>query len=79
VRTLKLPFREAHHITGRLVAIAATQKKGLEKLSLAEMQAIEPRISEDVFAVLASKTRCAAGPVSAAPRPKMSGRRPSSG
>jgi argininosuccinate lyase len=52
VRTLKLPFREAHHVTGRLVAIAATKKKGLEKLSLAEMQAIEPRISEDVFAVL---------------------------
>jgi argininosuccinate lyase len=52
VRTLKLPFREAHHITGRLVVIAATQKKGLERLSLAEMQAVEPRISEDVFAVL---------------------------
>jgi len=52
VLTLKLPFREAHHITGRLVAIAAAQKKGLEKLSLAEMQAVEPRISQDVFAVL---------------------------
>ncbi|MFZ0495902.1 MAG: argininosuccinate lyase [Methylocella sp.] len=52
VRTLKLPFREAHHITGRLVALAAAQKKGLEKLSLPEMRAIEPRISEAVFAVL---------------------------
>jgi argininosuccinate lyase len=52
VRTLNFPFREAHHITGRLVAIAAEQKKGLEKLSLAEMQAVEPQISEDVFAVL---------------------------
>jgi argininosuccinate lyase len=52
VRTLKLPFREAHHITGRIVAIAAVQKKELEKLSLAEMQAVEPRISEAVFAVL---------------------------
>ncbi len=52
VRALSLPFREAHHITGRLVAIAAEQKKGLEKLSLAEMQAVEPRISDDVFAVL---------------------------
>lgn len=52
VRTLDLPFREAHHITGRLVGIAAGQKKGLEKLSLAEMQAIEPRISEEVYAVL---------------------------
>jgi argininosuccinate lyase len=52
VRTLNLPFREAHHITGRLVAIAAKQKKDLEKLSLAEMQAVEPQISEAVFAVL---------------------------
>jgi argininosuccinate lyase len=52
VRRRKLPFREAHHITGRLVAIAAAQKKGLEKLSLAEMRAVEPRISQEVFAVL---------------------------
>jgi argininosuccinate lyase len=52
VRTLKLPFREAHHITGSLVGIAAAQKKGLEKLSLAEMQTVEPRINEDVYAVL---------------------------
>jgi argininosuccinate lyase len=52
VRTLNLPFREAHHITGRLVAIAAAEKRGLEKLSLAEMRAVEPRISEEAFAVL---------------------------
>jgi argininosuccinate lyase len=52
VRRRKFPFREAHHIAGRLVAIAAAQKKGLEKLSLAEMRAVEPRISEEVFAVL---------------------------
>ncbi len=52
VRTMKLPFREAHHITGRLVAIASAQKKGLEKLSLAEMRAVELRISEEVFAML---------------------------
>jgi argininosuccinate lyase len=51
-RRRKLPFREAHHIAGRLVAIAAAQKKGLEKLSLAEMRAVEPRISQEVFAVL---------------------------
>jgi argininosuccinate lyase len=52
VRRRKLPFREAHHIAGRLVATAAAQKKGLEKLSLAEMRAVEPRISQEVFAVL---------------------------
>jgi argininosuccinate lyase len=52
VRMLNLPFREAHHVTGRLVAIAAAQKKSLEKLSLAEMRSVEPQISEEVFAVL---------------------------
>jgi argininosuccinate lyase len=52
VRALKLPFREAHHITGRLVAAAAAQQKSLEKLPLAEMQAVEPRITADVFSVL---------------------------
>jgi argininosuccinate lyase len=52
VRMVKIPFREAHHITGRIVAIADTQKIGLEKLSLAEMQSVEPRISEEVFRVL---------------------------
>ena len=51
-RTLKLPFREAHHITGRLVAIVAARKTSLEELSLAEMRAVEPRISQEVFAVL---------------------------
>ncbi|WOJ90115.1 argininosuccinate lyase [Methylocapsa polymorpha] len=52
VRRLKLPFREAHHITGRLVALAATKKIGLEKLTLPEMQAVEPKISDEVYAVL---------------------------
>jgi argininosuccinate lyase len=52
VRRRKLPFREAHHIAGRLVAIAAARKKGLEELSLAEMRAVEPRISQEAFAVL---------------------------
>ncbi len=52
VRTLKLPFREAHHVTGRLVALAAAKDIGLEKLTLAEMQSAQPNISEDVFAVL---------------------------
>jgi argininosuccinate lyase len=52
VRTQKIPFREAHHITGRLVASAEAEKKGLDKLSLVEMQAVEPRISEDVFRLL---------------------------
>ncbi|WP_377840889.1 argininosuccinate lyase [Bosea sp. UC22_33] len=52
VRVLKMPFRDAHHVTGRLVGIASEKKVGLEKLSLAEMQAVEPQITDAVFAVL---------------------------
>jgi argininosuccinate lyase len=52
VRTLAMPFRDAHHVTGRLVGVAAKRGIGLEKLSLADLQAVEPRITADVFAVL---------------------------
>jgi argininosuccinate lyase len=52
VRTLKMPFREAHHITGRIVAVAEKAGAALDKLPLAAMQAVEPRIGKDVFAVL---------------------------
>jgi argininosuccinate lyase len=52
VNTLKMPFREAHHIAGRVVARAATDKVALDQLPLHEMQAIEPRISKDVYDVL---------------------------
>ena len=52
VRTLKMPFREAHHITGRIVARAASDGVPLHELPLAAMQTIEKRITKDVFAVL---------------------------
>jgi argininosuccinate lyase len=52
VRALKLPFREAHHITGKIVAKAALQALPLDKLPLKDMQAIEPRITKAVFGVL---------------------------
>jgi argininosuccinate lyase len=52
VRTLKLPFREAHHITGRIVAKAAEEGIALDRLPLKTMQAVEPRINKSVFAVL---------------------------
>ncbi len=52
VRCLKMPFRDAHHVTGRLVAMASAKGVGLEKLSLIEMQGVEPRLSEEIFAVL---------------------------
>jgi argininosuccinate lyase len=52
VRVLKLPFRAAHHATGRLVALAEAKGIDLASLSLAEMQSIEPGITADVFSVL---------------------------
>jgi len=52
VRTLGLPFREAHHVTGTIVKRAESKGAALEDLSLAEMQAVEPRITKDVFSVL---------------------------
>jgi argininosuccinate lyase len=52
VRTLKLPFRDAHHVTGRIVGLASGRGVGLERLSLADMQSVEPRITPEVFEVL---------------------------
>src|SRR5436305_1704979 len=52
VRTLKVPFRDAHHATGRIVAAAEQAGVPLEKLPLAAMQAIEPRITKAIFDVL---------------------------
>ena len=52
VRTLKLPFRDAHHVTGRIVAAAAEAGVALDKLPLKAMQAVEPRITKAVYGVL---------------------------
>jgi argininosuccinate lyase len=51
-RTLKLPFREAHHVTGRIVAKAEQAGVPLDKLPLKTMQAVEPRITKAIFGVL---------------------------
>jgi argininosuccinate lyase len=52
VRIHKVPFRDAHHITGRIVAAAEKAGVSLDQLPLADMQRIEPRITKDVFGVL---------------------------
>jgi len=52
VRVLKKPFREAHHIAGSIVKEAETKGLTLDKLPLADMQKIEPAITQDVFKVL---------------------------
>jgi argininosuccinate lyase len=52
VRVAGLPFREAHHVTGRIVRLAEERGSGLADLPLAEMRAVDGRITEDVFSVL---------------------------
>jgi argininosuccinate lyase len=52
VRSLGIPFRDAHHLTGRLVAEAERRNCGLEDLPLEAMRAVEPRITKAVYDVL---------------------------
>lgn len=52
VRELKMPFRDAHHVTGSIVKLAETKGVDLDALSLDEMQKVEPRITKAVFSVL---------------------------
>ena len=52
VRALGLPFREAHHITGALVAMAEGKGCDLPDLSLTDMKSVHDAITQDVFAVL---------------------------
>lgn len=52
VREADIPFRQAHHITGRAVALAESRNCGLEELKLAELQSVDARITESVFDVL---------------------------
>jgi argininosuccinate lyase len=52
VRALKKPFREAHHITGRIVAMAEARGCRLDDLSLKELQSVEPGITGDALSVL---------------------------
>jgi argininosuccinate lyase len=52
VRELGLPFREAHHVTGALVAMAEALGVDLPDLTLAQMQSVHPGITASVFGVL---------------------------
>jgi argininosuccinate lyase len=52
VRTLDMPFREAHHVTGALVKLAEDAGCDLPDLTLAQMQGVHATISIDVFEVL---------------------------
>ncbi|MFT3690422.1 argininosuccinate lyase [Paenirhodobacter sp.] len=52
VRKAGLPFRDAHHVTGTLVAMAEAKGVDLPDLTLTDMQSVHPAITEDVFGVL---------------------------
>jgi len=52
VREAGLPFREAHHVTGRAVALADQRRIALDRLPLADLQTLHPSITDDVFSVL---------------------------
>jgi argininosuccinate lyase len=52
VRTLKMPFRDAHHVTGRIVAKASDAGVPLHEMPLKDMQAIEPAITADALGML---------------------------
>jgi argininosuccinate lyase len=52
VRSLKMPFRDAHHVTGRIVARAAKDGLALHELPLEAMQEVEPKIAADALRVL---------------------------
>ena len=52
VRSLNMPFRDAHHVTGALVKLAEDKGCDLPDLTLADMQSVHPGITSQVFTVL---------------------------
>jgi argininosuccinate lyase len=52
VRVLGMPFRDAHHVTGRIVKLAEDKGCDLEALSLDDLQSVDAAITADVFNVL---------------------------
>ncbi len=60
VAEANVPFREAHHISGRAVAAAEASGKALDQLSLEELRAVDPRIDERVLPRLSVEASVAA-------------------
>ncbi len=60
VRQADIPFREAHHITGAAVKLAESRGIALDELPLADLQAIDNRIDDRVFAALSVEASVAA-------------------
>ncbi|RZV34800.1 MAG: argininosuccinate lyase, partial [Acidimicrobiales bacterium] len=59
VRELGMPFRDAHHVTGAIVAIAEKHGKALHELDLNDMKNIDKRITDGVYSVLSPKASVA--------------------
>jgi argininosuccinate lyase len=59
VRVLDLPFRDAHHVTGRAVKLAEEKGVGLAELSLEALQSLHPGVTQDVYKVLTPEASCA--------------------
>jgi argininosuccinate lyase len=59
VQNLNMPFRDAHHVTGRAVALAEKKGVRIDELSLKDLQSLEKRISKDVFRVLSAENSAA--------------------
>ena len=59
VREIDLPFRRAHHVTGAAVKMAEAKGVGLAQLSLADLQSLEPGVTEAVYKVLSPEASCA--------------------
>ena len=55
VRVLGMPFRRAHHVTGRIVSLAEAQGCSLADLPLAAMQKVEAGITKDIYSVLSNQ------------------------
>ncbi|MES2699821.1 MAG: argininosuccinate lyase [Pseudomonadota bacterium] len=60
VRQANVPFREAHHITGAAVKLAESRGVALDALPLADLQAIDARVDDRVFAALSVEASVAA-------------------
>ncbi len=52
VKNLKMPFRDAHHVTGTIVKMAENKGLDLHELKLSEMQKVEKKITDKIFEVL---------------------------
>ena len=51
ISSLGVPFRETHHLAGRMVALAESENKGMDELSIKQFQGVDKRFGSDVLSV----------------------------